>query len=161
MGSKSKFDKTCTVCGEHYLYCSGCSDYAKYPRWMESFCSDNCRRVFKAEMDYRAGVKAIDQAKSELEHCDLSKKDNYPELLRTSIDTILAYKEEVKSEEKVDDDQGQPDADEVKAEEVVEEEKSEENDKADENKNDQPKQQNSHYPKNNKFNGYKKANFNR
>lgn len=85
----SRFDKKC-FCGKTYLFCSGCDDYKKLPRWMESFCSDNCRKIFNAIMEFRAGVKTVGEAKAVLEECDLSSRDQYDEKMQGFVSAILA-----------------------------------------------------------------------
>ena len=164
---KSKFDKICCVDQQPYHFCSGCSDYAKYPRWMESFCSDNCRKIFKAEMDYRAGVKAIDQAKAELLECDLSKKDQFPENLRVGVEAILSYKEDVApaveetpAAEVVEETSVEEDVQEISTDGIVDEVPAEDVAAEDAPAEDKPQKQYNNN-KNNKFNGYKKVNHKR
>ena len=158
---KSKFDKTCTVCQGSYKYCSGCSDYAHYPRWMESFCSDNCRKIFNIYMKNKAGLMNAAEAKAELLKCDLSNKDHFEEGLKAGIEAILSDPskvEEVVEEPKTEE----PVVEEVKVEEetVPEEPKVEEvveDTKTEEQQNINPPS----LPKNNKFAGYKKNNYKR
>ena len=158
---KSKFDKTCTVCQGSYKYCSGCSDYAHYPRWMESFCSDNCRKIFNIYMKNKAGLMNNAEAKAELLKCDLSNKDHFEEGLKAGIEAILS------DPSKVEVPKADP-VEEPKVEEpAVEDEKVEEPKPVEEPKAEEPKEEESKtnnppsLPKNNKFNGYKKNNYKR
>ena len=158
---KSKFDKTCTVCQGSYKYCSGCSDYAHYPRWMESFCSDNCRKIFNIYMKNKAGLMNAAEAKSELLKCDLSNKDHFEEGLKAGIEAILSdpSKVEVPKADPVEEPKVEESAVE---DEKVEEEKPVEEPKAEEPKEEESKTNNPpSLPKNNKFNGYKKNNYKR
>ena len=159
---KSKFDKIC-YCGTHYKYCSGCSDYAHYPRWMESFCSDNCRKIFNIYMKNKAGLMNNAEAKAELLKCDLSNKDHFEEGLKAGIEAILADPskvEEVVEEPKTEE----PVVEEVKVEEETTPEvpKPAEEPKTEESKEEESKPNNPpSLPKNNKFNGYRKNNYKR
>lgn len=145
---RSKFDKICIMCGKKYQYCSNCDRFRNYPRWMESFDNDNCHTIFNTIMEYRAGVKTIDQAAAVLKKCDLSYRDKINKDMDAFITAILADgKEEVKAEEpKV----GEKKVEEPKAEvKKVAEEKKPEEKKAEEQKPEK------------KFNNYKKNNFNK
>lgn len=140
---KSKFDKICIVCGKKYQYCGNCDRFRTYPRWMESFDNDNCHIIFNTIMEYRAGVKTINQASAILNKCDLSYRDKFKEDINVFITAILAGgKDEVKEEPKIE---------EVKLD-VVEEPKVEVVEKKEE-KQEEPKQEKK------QFNNYKKSNF--
>ena len=114
----SKFDKECILDHTKYLYCSGCSDYAKYPRWMESFCSDNCRQIFNTVMEYRAGVKTGLQAKAALSKLDLSGKDHFDNGIKEFVTAIMAEKDEEPVVEVKEHKADEPKVEEVPAEEV-------------------------------------------
>ena len=162
---KSKFDKSCSVCQSAYKYCSGCSDYASYPRWMESFCSDNCRKIFNIYMMHKAGVKNNAEAKAELLKCDLSKKDQFDDTFKKSIESILADPTKAVKAPKVDLVEEPAQIEEPKVEEVnieeskkedvkVEEVKQAEEEKAEEEPASTTQSQTR---SKNKFSGYKKA----
>ena len=143
---RSKFDKICIMCGKKYQYCSNCDRFRTYPRWMESFDNDNCHTIFNTIMEYRAGVKTVDQAAAVLKKCDLSYRDKINKDMDTFITAILADgKEEVKVEEPKKEE---PKVEEKKVEEPVENKKPEEK-KSEEQKPEK------------KYNSYKKNNFNK
>ena len=73
--SKSRFDKHCVLCGSYYQFCSNCDRFSSLPRWMESFDNDNCHTIFNTIMEYKAGVKTLDQAEAILSKCDYSYRD--------------------------------------------------------------------------------------
>lgn len=158
---KSKFDKSCKVCHTAYKYCSGCSDYASYPRWMESFCSDNCRQIFNIYMKNKAGLENVAEAKAELLKCDLSKKGQFEVSLKNGIESIIGNPTKAVESPKVDFVEEPAQIEEPKVEDVNIEEPKKEDVKVDEEKPvednekqkaDEPKAM----PKNNKFSGYKK-----
>ena len=137
---RSKFDKICIMCGKKYQYCSNCDRFRNYPRWMESFDNDNCHTIFNTIMEYRAGVKTIDQAAAVLKKCDLSYRDKINKDMDAFITAILADGADVVKEE--------PKVEETKID-VVEEPKVEDK----EVKADEPKQEKK------QFNNYKKNSY--
>ena len=101
--SKSRFDKHCVLCGTYYQFCSNCDRFSKLPRWMESFDNDNCHTIFNTIMEYKAGVKTLDQAAAILNKCDYSYRDKIKQTNETMdgyITAILASNKKV--EEKVE-----------------------------------------------------------
>lgn len=156
---KSKFDKSCSVCQSAYKYCSGCSDYASYPRWMQSFCSDNCRKIFNIYMMHKAGVKNNAEAKVELLKCDLSKKDQFDDTFKKSIESILADPAKAVKSPKVGLVEEPAQIEEPKAEEEnIEEQKNEDVKVEVENAEEEPAfTTQSQTRSKNKFSGYKKA----
>lgn len=131
--SKSRFDKHCVLCGSYYQFCSNCDRFSSLPRWMESFDNDNCHTIFNTIMEYKAGVKTLDQAAAILRKCDYSYRDQIKqtnENMDGYITAILAEnkKEETKVEtpiETIDVVEDIPAEEPVKVEEKVEEQKSE------------------------------------
>ena len=49
-----KNNKKCILCGKTYTYCSRCEEFDHLPRWMEIYCSDNCRTIFNTLIEYNA-----------------------------------------------------------------------------------------------------------
>lgn len=58
--------RTCVVCGAEYSYCTGCADYAQYPKWMAVYHDKNCRSIYHALAGYMSGRLTKEQAKSQL-----------------------------------------------------------------------------------------------
>lgn len=157
---KSKFNRQCIVDFTNYRYCGGCSDYARSPRWMESFCSENCRSIFNIYMKYKAGIFDTAGAKAELQKCDLSKLDQFEEGLKEGIKAILVSPkkaEEVAEIPEVDLTE-EPEVKEPTVEETKAEEPAPSEPVTEETKTEDPAQ----YQKNkNRFNGYNKKNHKR
>ena len=82
-------NKTCILCGNKYSYCSGCAEFDHLPRWMECYCSENCKDIFNILSGYNMNHKTKEEAKALLEKCDLTKTDAYNEFNRNCINTIM------------------------------------------------------------------------
>lgn len=89
---KSKFDKICVVCGKKYQYCDSCSDFRNFPRWMNAYCSENCRTIFNTMMAYKSKLKTAQEAAEILGKCDLSKKDSFDAGIQAFINDVLNVK---------------------------------------------------------------------
>lgn len=82
-------NKTCILCGNKYSYCSGCAEFDHLPRWMECYCSENCKDIFNILSSYNMKHKTKEEAKSLLEKCDLTMTDTYSEFNRNCINSIM------------------------------------------------------------------------
>ena len=82
-------NKTCILCGKKYSYCSGCAEFDHLPRWMECYCSENCKDIFNILSGYNMKHKTKEEAKSLLEKCDLTMTDTYSEFNRNCINSII------------------------------------------------------------------------
>lgn len=85
----SRRDKHCTVCGEHYLYCRGCAEYAKEPAWKNIFHNKNCREISHITTGYKLGNITREEAIDRYSKTDLSYKDKIRESIRCIIDELL------------------------------------------------------------------------
>ena len=59
-----KDNKTCILCGKKYSYCSRCSEFDHLPRWMECYCSENCKNIFNILSGYTMKDYTKEEAKS-------------------------------------------------------------------------------------------------
>lgn len=83
-------NKTCILCGNKYSYCSGCAEFDHLPRWMECYCSENCKDIFNILSSYNINHKTKEEAKALLEKCDLTMTDTYSEFNKNCINSIMA-----------------------------------------------------------------------
>lgn len=83
-------NKTCILCGNKYSYCSGCAEFDHLPRWMECYCSENCKDIFNILSSYNMNHKTKEEAKALLEKCDLTMTDTYSEFNKNCINSIMA-----------------------------------------------------------------------
>lgn len=92
----ARLNRTCVVCGEKYSYCPSCGHDLDKPKWMTTFCSDNCRDVYRACAGYYAEQLNKDEVKEILEQCDLSKKEHFTDATQKVINKI--YEDDAKKE---------------------------------------------------------------
>ena len=83
-------NKTCILCGNKYSYCSGCAEFDHLPRWMECYCSENCKDIFNILSSYNMNHKTKEEAKALLEKCDLTMTDTYSEFNKNCINSIMS-----------------------------------------------------------------------
>jgi hypothetical protein len=98
-----KNNKKCICCGEVYTFCTGCSEYDKYPRWMAIYHNENCKNLFNISSDFLAGELSKEEASTRLKDCDLSYKNKLHHSIVDAIDKIQkndAIKTEAKKETK-------------------------------------------------------------
>jgi hypothetical protein len=57
---------------------------------MATFCSENCRDIFKTLCSYGTGAISAEECKELLDCCDLSNKDSYKESTRNTVDRLYA-----------------------------------------------------------------------
>ena len=91
--SKKRFEKICSICKQEYKYCSQCSDFDHLPRWMDAYCSQNCKDLYNITAGWLNGWKDKDIEIERLDKIDLSKFDNYPQWLKDVIKDMQLYKE--------------------------------------------------------------------
>ena len=97
-----KPNRKCVICGNEYYYCNhGCTDSLNKPAWMASFCCENCKKVYDTTAKYNMGKIAAIEARTILDGCDLSAKENFASLVQKLIDEIyeLTKIEEIVIEE--------------------------------------------------------------
>lgn len=85
-----KNNKKCIVCGEVYTYCSGCSEFDKYPRWMSIYHEENCKNIFDITSKFLSSSITKEEAKEELCKCDLSNKKNFHKVILDTVNKIMA-----------------------------------------------------------------------
>lgn len=78
--------RSCYLCNTKYEFC----DCDRQPSYMATFCSENCRDIFKSLCSYGSGMISVEECKELLECCDLSKQDSYKDSTRNTIAKVLA-----------------------------------------------------------------------
>ena len=71
--------RTCAVCGKTYTYYPRCRDDENKPTWMFTWCSENCRTIYRTLSSYEDGGINATSAKDILDKCDLSRKQYFGE----------------------------------------------------------------------------------
>lgn len=88
----------CVVCGKSYDYCPHCDSHK--PRWMESYCSENCKLIFDACSGFAGGSIDKATAKEMLSGANLSKKAEFTKQIQRNIADIFAPDKKPVQEEK-------------------------------------------------------------
>ena len=83
--------RKCYLCGSKYSYC----DCDRQPAYMATFCSENCKDIFKSLCSFGSGMISAEECKNLLECCDLSKQDSYKESTRNTMAKVFASAEPV------------------------------------------------------------------
>lgn len=83
--------RSCYLCGSKYEFC----DCNRQPAYMATFCSENCKDIFKSLCSYGSGMISAEECKNLLECCDLSKQDSYKESTRNTMAKVFASAEPV------------------------------------------------------------------
>lgn len=83
-----KNNKKCILCGNTYTYCSRCEEFDHLPRWMEIYCSDNCRTIFNTLTEYNANNITAKEAAEKIKDCDMSNVDHFHEFNKNLIEEI-------------------------------------------------------------------------
>lgn len=78
--------RNCYLCNSKYSYC----DCTRQPAYMATFCSENCKDIFKSLCSYGSGMISAEECKKLLECCDLSKQDSYRESTRNTMAKVFA-----------------------------------------------------------------------
>ena len=95
--------RKCIVCGTEYEYCNRCSSHANKPTWMALYHDGNCRSIMNIATEYVAGNITKEDAKSELDKCDLTNKKNFKESVIKALNEIYATKKSAKVAEEIVD----------------------------------------------------------
>ena len=91
--AKTRADRYCTICGEHYLYCR-CQEYDHMEPWHDAYCSANCKDLYNITAGYLNGWMEKEVEIARLEKADLSKIDSFPQWMQDTIKEMKNYKKE-------------------------------------------------------------------
>ena len=83
-----KNNKKCILCGKVYSYCNSCSEFDHLPRWMECYCSENCKEIFNALSDYNMKTRPVESIIATLKASNL-EIEKYHEANQRYIKEIL------------------------------------------------------------------------
>lgn len=92
-----KNNKACIVCGTRYTFCLNCAEFDNEPRWRAIYHDDNCKKIDNTISEYLAGNMSAEDAKNELDKCDLSNKESFHKTIRAAIDKLYAPSKKVTS----------------------------------------------------------------
>lgn len=83
-----KNNKKCILCGKVYSYCNSCSEFDHLPRWMECYCSENCKEIFNALSAYNMKTRPVESIIATLKASNL-EIEKYHEANQRYIKEIL------------------------------------------------------------------------
>ena len=87
---KTRADRYCTVCGDHYLYCR-CQEYDGMEPWHDAYCSDNCKNLYNITAGWLNNWLDKEVEIARLENCDISKIDKFPQWMQDVIKEMKEY----------------------------------------------------------------------
>lgn len=99
-----KNNRSCKVCGDQYYYCPSCVPLDAPDRYKMVFCSLNCKNIFDIVSNY--AFNKIDKvaAKEMLSELDLSKRNQFPEKIKTDVDAIMKNPKKLKKKHYIVED---------------------------------------------------------
>lgn len=96
--------RKCIVCRKEYNYCPHCGHDNSSETWRNSFCSENCRSIFKVCKDYVDKEIKPAEAKKKLEGLNLSRLEKFAKIIQGNVIDILSYKPKTRKKKNVNDD---------------------------------------------------------
>ena len=93
-----KKTRNCIVCGAEYEYCNNCRNHKSLPTWMAIYHDENCREIMNITTEYMAGNITKEDAKAQLDSCDLSHKKDFRESVLLAVNEIYLAKKSAKAE---------------------------------------------------------------
>ena len=91
--------RECYLCGQHYQYCSTCTNDRTKPAWMSEFHSENCKNIFDICTRFNMNTMSKTEAQNALIECDLSNKSNFKSYVQHDLEVIFEEDEEVVANE--------------------------------------------------------------
>lgn len=88
-----KNNRKCICCGTAYAYCDSCPSDRHKESWYAIYCSENCRKIFKAANDFFFGELTKEQAAEIILSCDLSNLENFNPVVCEDVNGILKVAE--------------------------------------------------------------------
>lgn len=86
--SKKK-TRTCLICGKEYEYCASCRGIQAADYWKLAWCSENCKEISNILGDVAANQLSINEARTKLGKCDLTKIGTFVAKPKANINNIL------------------------------------------------------------------------
>lgn len=87
--NKATKKRTCICCGKQYTYCGNCPADKHLETWHALYCSDNCHQIFESANDYGFGLLTKEEAKKQIEACDLSELESFNKIVRADVHKII------------------------------------------------------------------------
>lgn len=94
-------NRECYLCGSQYSYCPTCSQDRTKPAWMAEFHSENCKDIFDICTRFNMEFLTKEEAKSAIEKCDLSNKENFRPSVQKTLSNLLKVEEDIFAEDPI------------------------------------------------------------
>lgn len=88
---------TCEICGKEYVMCQTCSGIETFKPWRTVTDSMEHYKIYFTIWAYKNGMATKEQAKNELENCDLKDYKNFLPNIVSVIDEIFEAENEKKT----------------------------------------------------------------
>ena len=82
-------NRICCVDKKSYHYCPTCYNDANKPKWMTTFCSENCKKIFDILVAETVGKFSTDEARNELVKLDLSHIEDFEKDIKAHVKKVL------------------------------------------------------------------------
>lgn len=94
-------NRKCKVCRTEYYYCPTCPSETR-PKWMKSYCSDNCRDIGRAMIEFTSGRCSKEDTIKKLFATDLTHLSEFDEDAQELINDLMGKKSAEAKEEVVE-----------------------------------------------------------
>lgn len=86
---KEYLNATCAICGKKYHVCSSCENARSFTPWRMITDSSACYKIFMILSSYTNGYTSRQEAKEQLQSCDLTHLDTFVSHIRDTIQKLL------------------------------------------------------------------------
>ena len=87
--SGKKINAYCAICGQGYHICQSCKEHKTFRSWRTVVDSMEHYKIFLAIHGYTVS-KNLEEAKSELQNCDLSDLETFKPEIKSIIQKIVS-----------------------------------------------------------------------
>lgn len=84
--------RKCVICKTEYSYCPHCGKDDPTKTWMTTFCSENCREIYKVCNEFTHKRITANQAKKKLDKYEVGDYEKYAPTISSAIKEIMIQK---------------------------------------------------------------------
>ena len=81
--------RSCLLCGKEYKFCPTCGEDRYAPVWKNTFCSEDCSRIFKCAMSFYMSLITKEEAMKIVSECDTTNIEAYRDDIKQTIKKIM------------------------------------------------------------------------
>lgn len=86
---KEYLNATCAICGKKYHICHSCENIQSFAPWRTITDSRACYKIFLLLNSYSNGYTSRQEAKEQLQDCELSQLDTFTPHIRDMVKKLL------------------------------------------------------------------------